>query len=84
VIHFDRWCNPAVNEQDLIAKASKGIRTSAKKPKTAKLLHTSKLSDVFGIDFAAAPRAKTGRRKTQGTKRKPLTPPTSSSRARRH
>jgi uncharacterized Zn finger protein len=53
----------AVNGQDLIAKAGRGIRRSAKKPKSEKLLATSELADVFGIDFAEAP-GRTGQRRT--------------------
>ncbi len=44
----------AVNQQDLIAKAGKGLRSSTKKPKSARLLDTDNLSDVFGIDLAEA------------------------------
>ncbi len=49
-----------VNEQDLIAKAGKGLRSSAKKPKSARLLDAGDLSNVFGIDLAdAAPQKRT-------------------------
>jgi uncharacterized Zn finger protein len=44
----------AVDEHALIAKAGKGLRTAAKKPKSARLLDAGDLSDVFGIDVAPA------------------------------
>jgi uncharacterized Zn finger protein len=61
----------AVNEQDLIAKASKGLGTAKKKPKSAKLLDAADLTDVFGIDMAeAAPAAgKVGTEKQRPAKR---------------
>lgn len=44
----------AVNEQDLIAKAGRGLATATKKPKSARLLDAANLTDVFGIDLADA------------------------------
>jgi uncharacterized Zn finger protein len=43
----------AVDEKDLIAKASKGLRarTAAKKPMRARVLDVEDLSDVFGIEL---------------------------------
>jgi len=45
----------AVNEQELIAKAGKGLSTAKKKPKSARLLETADLTDMFGIDLAEEP-----------------------------
>lgn len=66
----------AVKEQDLIAKAGTGIRSSAKKPRREKVLATGDLSDMFGIDFAdAAPseqKPKKSKRESSKSARKPL------------
>jgi uncharacterized Zn finger protein len=60
----------AVSEQDLITKAGKGLRTTAKKPKSAKLLDATDLSDVFGIELAdATPRKRVAAVRTTAKKR---------------
>jgi uncharacterized Zn finger protein len=41
----------AVDEQELITKASGGLRASTKKPKRERMLNTDDLSDVFGIEL---------------------------------
>lgn len=42
----------AVDEKDLIARAGKGLRAQAKTPKSSKVLASSDLEDVFGIELA--------------------------------
>jgi uncharacterized Zn finger protein len=51
-----------VNQQDLIARAGKGMAKKRKGPAAAKVLESSDLSEIFGIDIAESP-AKPGRRR---------------------
>ncbi len=44
-----------VDEQDLIAKAGKGLPLSSQAPKTGKALKDTELADVFGIEMAEIP-----------------------------
>lgn len=48
----------AVNEQDLITQAGRGLGSTKPKPKSARLLDEADLADVFGIDLAEAKPAK--------------------------
>jgi uncharacterized Zn finger protein len=54
-----------VDQQDLIARAGKGLAQSGKGPKAGKVLDTADLSEMFGIEMAKAakPRATAVRKK---------------------
>ncbi|MDZ4340834.1 MAG: hypothetical protein U1E51_00150, partial [Candidatus Binatia bacterium] len=51
-----------VDQQDLIARAGKGMAKKRKGPAAAKVLESSDLSEIFGIDIAESP-AKPGPRR---------------------
>jgi uncharacterized Zn finger protein len=55
----------AVNEQDLIAQAGRGLGSAKPKPKSARLLDEADLADVFGIDLAEAKPSKAQARRTK-------------------
>ena len=51
-----------VDQQDLIARAGKGLRADQKGPKAGKVLDTGDLSEMFGIEMAPDAEAASQRR----------------------
>jgi uncharacterized Zn finger protein len=64
-----------VDQQDLIARAGKGLAQTGKGPKAGKVLDESDLSEMFGIEMAQpAPRAAAVRNK-RASRMDPVTSP---------
>jgi uncharacterized Zn finger protein len=51
-----------VDQQDLIARAGKGLARTGKGPKAGKVLDTGDLSEMFGIEIAQAPKPRAAAR----------------------
>jgi len=49
-----------VNQEDLIARAGKGLARTRKGPKAGKVLDAEDLSEMFGIEIAQAPKPRVG------------------------
>jgi uncharacterized Zn finger protein len=60
-----------VNEKDLLAKAGKGLSLTKKGPAAGKVLDATGLSEMFGIEIAALPAAKSGKQKRRASQRPP-------------
>jgi uncharacterized Zn finger protein len=66
-----------VDQQDLIARAGKGLAGTGKGPTAGKVLDAGDLSEMFGIEMAQAakPRTAAVRRKKRALRMEPVAPP---------
>ena len=65
-----------VDQQDLIARAGKGLAQTGRGPKTGKVLDAGDLSEIFGIEMAQTPKPRAAAvREKRAFGMKPVTPP---------